>query len=234
MGDGSKKPIDEVKVGDEVTASDPETGEQEARRVTHVFVHEDTVTDLRLENGAVLETTEDHPFWSVTDGRFERADELSAGELVLKADGRTIAIDELRGSASRTAWAYNLSVDGIHTYHVGQQEVLVHNTCPIAGNVGIGPLPKHVQDVLDHVDANNGAGPAGFGLPNWQGAQRPFGNKEGYLPSTDGAGGVVKYFEYDVNPYAPGVNRGPERLITGTDGSAYYTSDHYSNFVQGR
>ncbi|WP_425441655.1 toxin C-terminal domain-containing protein [Sinomonas mesophila] len=30
--------------------------------------------------------------------------------------------------------AYNLYVEGIHTYHVGQSEILVHNTCDL-------PLP---------------------------------------------------------------------------------------------
>lgn len=81
-----------MKVGAEVLASDPEIGEQEARKVTPVFVHEDTVTDLGLEDGSVLGTTEDHPFWSVTNGRFERADELVAGEKVLTAGGRELDV----------------------------------------------------------------------------------------------------------------------------------------------
>ncbi|WP_460707501.1 polymorphic toxin-type HINT domain-containing protein [Myceligenerans halotolerans] len=132
MADGSKKPIKDVQVGDEVIASDPETGEQQAREVTHVFVHEDTVTDLALDEGTVLGTTEDHPFWSVTDQRFERADELTAGERVLTVDGRTLTVGGLRYATSRTALAFNLEVDGIHTYHVGEQEVLVHNACLLA------------------------------------------------------------------------------------------------------
>ncbi|MCA5894908.1 hypothetical protein LEP48_16350 [Isoptericola sp. NEAU-Y5] len=129
MADRSKKQIEDIEVGDEVIASDPETGEQEARKVTHVFVHDDTVTDLALDDGTVLGTTVDHPFWSVTDGRFERADQLSTGERVLTADGRTLTVDEWRGSTSRVAPAYNLEVDGIHTYHVGSVAVLVHNAC---------------------------------------------------------------------------------------------------------
>ncbi|BCW43996.1 hypothetical protein StoSoilB5_11800 [Arthrobacter sp. StoSoilB5] len=34
---------------------------------------------------------------------------------------------------SRTALAYNLSIEGIHTYHVGRAEILVHNTCDLNG-----------------------------------------------------------------------------------------------------
>lgn len=37
---------------------------------------------------------------------------------------------------------------------------------------------------------------------------------------------------WDVNPYVKGFDRGAERLVTGSDGKAYYTSDHYATFVQ--
>src|SRR5690606_32088141 len=60
MADGSRKKISEVEVGDEVFATDPETGEEGPRTVTHLWVHEDTLVDLEVEGG-VLETTEDHP-----------------------------------------------------------------------------------------------------------------------------------------------------------------------------
>jgi len=50
------------------------------------------------------------------------------------------------------------------------------------------------------------------------------------LPETPG----ITYRECDVNPYVKGQNRGPERIVTGSDGSAYFTSDHYSSFTQMR
>lgn len=50
-----------------------------------------------------------------------------------------------------------------------------------------------------------------------------FGNREGLLPDGD-------YKECDVN-YEGGY-RGAERLIFGTDGSIYYTNDHYKSFTQ--
>jgi len=87
------------------------------------------LTDLELEDGTVLTTTEDHPYWSVDDHRFERADQFVPGEKVLGADWRVIAVAGLRIATAREGLAYNLSVDGIHTYHVGQSEILVHNIC---------------------------------------------------------------------------------------------------------
>lgn len=130
MADGSRKPIEDVEVGDRVIATDPESREQVAKRVEHVFVHDDTVIDL-LVDGEVITTTEDHPFWSVTDQRFERADELEVGEKVLGADGSVITVSGLELGTAREALAYNLSVEGIHTYHVGQRAILVHNTCGV-------------------------------------------------------------------------------------------------------
>ncbi|MBK6871584.1 MAG: hypothetical protein IPK24_17880 [Kineosporiaceae bacterium] len=35
----------------------------------------------------------------------------------------------------------------------------------------------------------------------------------------------------DVNPYTKGVDRGTERIVTGSDGSAYRTNDHYDTFL---
>ena len=38
--------------------------------------------------------------------------------------------------------------------------------------------------------------------------------------------------EWDVHPWVRGVNRGAERLITGSDGGAYFTADHYRTFIR--
>lgn len=48
-----------------------------------------------------------------------------------------ITVSGLSLGTAREMLAYNLSVEGIHTYHVGDAEVLVHNTCPAAGMLGV-------------------------------------------------------------------------------------------------
>jgi len=58
----------------------------------------------------------------------------------------------------------------------------------------------------------------------------PFGNYEGKLPKTAG-GKPIKYTEYDVNNY-DGKGRDAERVVVGSDGRCWYTSDHYKNFVE--
>ncbi|MGH9514842.1 MAG: ribonuclease domain-containing protein [Terriglobales bacterium] len=37
-----------------------------------------------------------------------------------------------------------------------------------------------------------------------------------------------------MNAKQPGAGRGSERLVTGSDGSAYYTGDHYQTFQKVR
>lgn len=130
MGDGTREPIQDIEVGDEVWAADPVGGERGPREVTHVWVHQDELFELEIDGETIL-TTEDHPFWSVTDERFERADALDAGELVLGADGERLAVGEGMDATSGGAGAaYNLSVAGLQTFHVGHDEVLVHNKPP--------------------------------------------------------------------------------------------------------
>jgi len=88
--------------------------------------------------------------------------------------------------------------------------------------------PK-VQKTLDSVDQTGKAPPGQVGGRQFMNDGRGGGET---LPKTDAQGNPVEYREWDVNPKQPGVNRGPERLVTGSDGSAYYTSDHYQSFTQ--
>ena len=84
-------------------------------------------------------------------------------------------------------------------------------------------VPEKVGKVLRYVD-EKGEAPQGY-----EGG-RTFLNIEKLLPQKDAQGTRLKYREWDVNPLKPGVNRGAERLVTGSDGSAYYTDDHYRSF----
>ena len=84
-------------------------------------------------------------------------------------------------------------------------------------------VPEKAMKVLAYVDKN------GEAMEGYEGG-RNFGNFEKRLPQNDEKGRRIKYREWDVNPLRPGVNRGAERLVTGSDGSAHYTDDHYNTF----
>ncbi|WP_194174200.1 RHS repeat-associated core domain-containing protein [Luteimicrobium xylanilyticum] len=111
LADGSRKDIKDVTAGDRVLATDPETGEQLGEPVVQVFKHQDSYYRVSI-GGESLTTTANHPLWSVTDDRFERADQLSVGEQVLGADGRGVAVTA-SGALATAGWAYNLSVQDI-------------------------------------------------------------------------------------------------------------------------
>ena len=140
MADGSEKPISRVKVGDKVLATDPETGRTEARPVSALIRHsgKHTMVDLTLDDGSKITTTDRHPFWDATTRTFTDAIDLRIGDKVLSAKGRTLAVSA-EYVYDRDLTAYNLQIDGIHTYYAGSTPVLVHNSC------GINPAPYERQ-----------------------------------------------------------------------------------------
>lgn len=79
-------------------------------------------------------------------------------------------------------------------------------------------IPIYVTALLRSIRLNRGAAPPGYL------GGRTFHNREQTLPPG-------RYHEFDVHPYVPGTDRGPERLVIDlTTGVAFYTSDHYISF----
>lgn len=86
-------------------------------------------------------------------------------------------------------------------------------------------IPQKVYDVLKYIRANNHA------MDGYVGG-RVFSNREKIVPQVDGNGNPITYQEWDVNPKVQGQNRGTERILTGSDGRAWYTDDHYQSFKE--
>ncbi len=97
-----------------------------------------------------------------------------------------------------------------------------------SGSLSLGGAEQKVLTVLAVID-RTGQAPAGYrGGTQFVNDGRGGGE---VLPTQDASGNSITYREWDVNPYT-GANRGAERLVTGSDGSAWYTSDHYTSFVR--
>ncbi|NJP35694.1 hypothetical protein HCJ94_27960 [Micromonospora sp. HSS6-12] len=153
MADGTTKPIKDIRVGDLVLATDPQTGEEGPREVTHLWVHKDQLIDLRVDGGD-LTTTEDHPFWNETDQQWQDSQALDPGDLLYTALGRTVAVTGLDWNSIQYGLAYNLTVDGIHTYYVlaGNTPVLVHNvgeSCVVNQTLGAGAYAREGVGLVD-------------------------------------------------------------------------------------
>jgi|HubBroStandDraft_6_1064221.scaffolds.fasta_scaffold20819_2 guanyl-specific ribonuclease Sa len=90
-------------------------------------------------------------------------------------------------------------------------------------------VPRKVALVLKTIDESNQAPEGYVGGRKFLNLGR---DGEQVLPRVDSRGTEIQYREWDVNPHIPGRNRGAERLITGSDGSAYYTPNHYQTFLR--
>ena len=92
-------------------------------------------------------------------------------------------------------------------------------------------IPGAAWRTLEHVRRTGEAPPDQVG-------GRRFGNYgsggEEKLPLRDGRGRPIDYREWDIHPKVPGRNRGAERIVTGSDGRAWYTADHYCSFTEMR
>ncbi len=121
LADGEDKPIDQVKVGDQVQATDPNTGNTEAKPVTALHLNQDTeLADVTVTEGngnrAVLHTTQHHPFWDGTRHIWADAADLQPGDQLQTPHG-VATVAGVRSFTGRHPM-YNLTVQDIHTYYV--------------------------------------------------------------------------------------------------------------------
>ena len=124
------KNIEDVKLGEKLWAKNTETGEQDWKPVTKIFVEPGRgIYEIKLlgEDGLEqkIQATDDHPFYVIGAG-WKDTIELEIGDLI-ETDGHgsmevVSVIDEQRVDVT-----YNFTVADFHTYYVTEKNVLVHN-----------------------------------------------------------------------------------------------------------
>src|SRR5262249_7004824 len=125
LGDGSRKAIETVAVGDLVLSQREDGGALRAQRVSHIWEHTVQRTLLlNFSNGEQLETTKEHRF-RVEGGGFVSAGRLRPGAALNTPANNVVLRDAKERSA--TTQVYNLEVENFHTYFVGDNLVWVHN-----------------------------------------------------------------------------------------------------------
>jgi hypothetical protein len=123
-----EKPIEELKAGDVVLASDPQSGEApQWREVARTFERV-TGTILHVRVGSeTISVTPEHPFW--VEGRgWTQAKDLRAGDLLSGKRGESVLVGEIKRSDGAFK-VHNFEVAGLHTYFVAHVGLLVHNSC---------------------------------------------------------------------------------------------------------
>jgi RHS repeat-associated protein len=135
LADGSFRPIEELRPGDMVLATDPETGETAPRAVVEPLsgmgiknMVQVTVAGVDGDQTGTLVVTANHPFWSPELRDWVPAGRLETGNLLQTSAGVKVQVSAVRVSASPQS-VHNLEVDEFRTYYVlaGYAPVLVHN-----------------------------------------------------------------------------------------------------------
>lgn len=129
--------IECIRVGDKVIATDPDTMVRAEKQVLETYVRETNEVVHLIINGEIITSTLDHPFY-VQDAGFVGAGDLYIGDKLLDAEGNTLLVEDVKTEKLDVpVKVYNFKVDEFHTYYVGENKVLVHNTCrkPTSGGV---------------------------------------------------------------------------------------------------
>ena len=122
-------PIEYLKPGDYVIATDPDTGETALKEVVQLFRNETTEWIHLTVNGEEIVCTPEHPFYSPIKG-WTAACKLRAGDILVTVNGEYVALEKIQHEILESPeTTYNFEVEGFHTYYVGEKSVLVHNKC---------------------------------------------------------------------------------------------------------
>ncbi|MFF7459789.1 polymorphic toxin-type HINT domain-containing protein, partial [Kitasatospora sp. NPDC008115] len=174
MGDGTNRPIETIRPGDQVAAADPTTGESGPRTVAAVIYTSDdrdyTELIITAADGtqSAVTATDHHPFWVPTLGQWTDAADIRPGDTLRTDTGTAVLVASVRHWTA-LAPAYNLAVADLHTYHVlaGDTPLLTHN------------CPKQIEEAFAGLDKRTNSN----------------GRTQGTVFFSDGKGGLEKFAE---------------------------------------
>ncbi|MCT9078970.1 ricin-type beta-trefoil lectin domain protein [Streptomyces fulvoviolaceus] len=142
MADGTTKPIETVKNGDEIVTTDTETDKNKVKAVAATITSEDDkkFTVLTVATGksdgdgdgqpktSKLTATDHHPFWVPALKKWVEAGDLKPGQWLRTSAGTHVQISVVAHYTERQR-THDLTVTGIHAYYVLAEEtpLLVHN-----------------------------------------------------------------------------------------------------------
>ncbi|MER7165693.1 ricin-type beta-trefoil lectin domain protein, partial [Micromonospora sp. NPDC000207] len=138
IADGTTKPIEDLKPGDKVLATDPTSGDTTVETVTAaitstgtkhlVKIAIDTDGDQGTDQAEIV-ATDNHPFWVPDLDQWTDAKELKAGQGLRTSAGTHVQITAIHRYATQWATVHNLTIANTHTYYVavGERSALVGN-----------------------------------------------------------------------------------------------------------
>ena len=120
-------PIEDVEIGMRVLSFNEETGTTEYQEVIHLIAGEGSkeLVDIELSSGDLIIATGGHPFY--VNNIWVNAENLTTNQNLFGSDELSFGISSLR-KYNQHAKVYNLTVAKNHTYFVGRDGALSHNS----------------------------------------------------------------------------------------------------------
>lgn len=121
--DRGMRPVESLRLGDQVLSCDVQTGALSYQSVLRQTVREpEPLTKIQLGSDEIV-ASKGHPFWVVGRG-WTTTEQLVPGDALHGADGVAV-IDSL--TPANTDKTYNLVVEQTHSYFVGKSRILSHD-----------------------------------------------------------------------------------------------------------
>ena len=140
--------IENIKAGDKVISTDPETFETAEKTVLETYIREVTTLVHLTVNGEEIVTTVDHPFYVKNQG-FIKAGELIVGDELLDVNGNVLLVENFDVELTEEpVKVYNFQVEDFHTYYVGENGVWVHNSSCTPAKKYLAEVDKETGDRL--------------------------------------------------------------------------------------
>jgi RHS repeat-associated protein len=176
LANGKTKPIEKIKIGDKVLATDPATGKISPKAVIASFGGESydhlvqvTVAVRSRKDGVVI-ATEHHLFWDQRAHQWVRADQLKPGDQLRTPEGASLRVISALAYPGHPT-VHDLTIADVHSFYVeaGTTPVLVHN----CGIRPVGQFLESVDDVMANPRLLEGKTPAQVesmigNTPGWQ------------------------------------------------------------------
>ena len=135
--------IENIKAGDMVIATDPETGLTAPKVVLETYIRKTSHLVHLTVCGETIVSTFDHPYF-VKDKGFVNACDLWIGAELVDNNGSIHLVEQIYREelGNYSVVVYNFQVDNYHTYHVSNIGIIVNN----AGRNYSSETKQYVQD----------------------------------------------------------------------------------------
>ncbi len=161
LASGLAIPIDKLKAGDKVLATNTKTGKTQPETVAAVLVHHDSnLYNLRIRAGSrteVIQTTRNHLFWDTTRHQWIQAAALHPGDHLYTPGSTPATVIGGSAPAHTTGWMWDLTVPGNydHDFYVLANSGHSPESLPLSGAIEFSvPILVHNCDQGEEIAQN--------------------------------------------------------------------------------